>query len=211
MMRGSVGKAIWKFKGYTYNQAIREHKQFMHVWDSLAEADRREFITETLMLIPPALPGTTVMNEQFAEWATGKKRQSYSHETFRKGIWSRGLIALMAVNFYYMPFVNEAFKFLRNKMRSHAFGPSARAVERGGASAVGEILARAMFLVFAAAGTIPADEDDKDRVYEDLYRYLLPLMVNMAIDVAKGEPGKVLRVFSQTPYRILETAGLIED
>ena len=151
------------------------------------------------------------MNEQFAEWATGKKRQSYSHETFRKGIWSRGLISLMAVHFFYMPFVNEAFKLLRNKMRTHAFGPGARAVERGGASAVGEILVRAMYMVFAAAGAIPADEDDKDRVYEDLYRYILPLVVNMGIDVYKGEPWKVLRVFSQTPYRILETVGLIED
>jgi len=211
MMRGSVGKAIWKFKGYTYNQMVREWKQFMHLWDSMTEANAKEAIRETLMLIPPALPGTTVANEKFAEWATGKKRQSYVHETFRKAIWSRGLISIAAVNFYYMPVVSESFKFLRNRLRSHAFGPSARAVERGGASAIGEILARAVFLMFASGAVIPADEDDKDRVYEDLYRYILPLIVNMGIDVYKGEPGKVLRVFSQTPYRILEAAGIIDE
>ena len=96
-------------------------------------------------------------------------------------------------------------------MRAHAFGPGARAIERGGASAIGEILARAMYMVFAASGVIPADEDDKDRVYEDFYRYLLPLMVNMGMDVAKGEPWKALRVYSQTPYRILEFMGIIDE
>ena len=211
MMRGSVGKGLWKFKGYSYNQMIREWKQFMHIWDSMTEADAAERIREILMLIPPALPGSTVTNEKFAEWATGKKRQSYVHETFRKGIWGRGLISLMAVNFYYMPIVNETFKALSNRMRTHAFGPGARAVERGGASAMGEVLARALYMMFAAGGMIPADEDDKDRVYEDFYRYLLPLIVNMGMDVYKGEPWKVLRVFSQTPYRILEFAGVIDE
>ena len=217
MMRGSVGKGIWKFKGYNYQQMIREHKVGMHMWDSMSEADLMEKIKETLMLLPPALPGTTVANEAFAELTIpgikrgGKKRQSYVHEAFRKMIWSRGLMALAAVNFFYMPYITEGFKFLKNRMRSHALGPGARAVERGGTSAIGEVVLRALYLIVATGGLIPADEDDEDRVYEDLRRYLLPMMVNMGIDLWNGEPGKVLRVFSQTPYRILDAVGLIDD
>ena len=211
MMRGSVGKAIWKFKGYTYNQMIREWKQVMHLWDSMTQAELKTALTETFMLIPPALPGSTVANEKFAEWTTGKKRQSYVHETFRKAFWSRGLISLWVVSFFYMPGISEAFKLLKNKMRTHAFGPGARAIERGGASAIGELIFRAMFMAMAAGGAIPADEDDKDRVYEDFYRYLLPLIVNMGMDVAKGEPWKALRVLSQTPYRILDFIGVIDE
>ena len=89
-------------------------------------------------------------------------------------------------------------------MRSHSMGFGFKAMERGGASVTLDAIFRLMYLLFATGGVIRPENEDEENVYQDLYRYFLPMIVNIAMDGFKGDWGKVFRVMSQPPWSLYE-------
>ena len=200
MFRGSIGQLLFKFKPYQWHQGRREAFTFLNWFNSLAGDRKKEAIWDTLsFLLPPIFGEKPIPGIGYK----GKKPRSEPHEKLRRFLWSRVLISVIMTPLINMPIISSVQKFVRNQFRGSAYGVGERAMERGGESVIISSMIQ-IFQTMALMGGFLDDEDEetKENVMRDSFRWFLPFYINLGIEAfIGGRPGSVVRAYSQSAYR----------
>ena len=108
-----------------------------------------------------------------------------------------------------MPIISSVQKFVRNQFRGSAYGVGERAMERGGESVIISSMIQ-IFQTMALMGGFLDDEDEetKENVMRDSFRWFLPFYINLGIEAfIGGRPGSIVRAYSQSAYRVGKWIG----
>ena len=200
MFRGAIGQLLFKFKPYQWHQGRREAFTGLNLWDSLSGLEKSEQLRQIIMLgLPPLFGEKPIPGIGYQ----GRKIISEPHEKMRRLIWSRVLISLVMTPSIYIPGITALQRFVRRSFRGSAYGVGERAMERGGESVIMSSLMNLIGLIAVGVGYTD-DEEEKDEVYENTFRWFLPFYLNLAIETARGKPENALRAYSQSLYRALD-------
>ena len=227
--RGAVGGTTMKFKNYWNMQSRRELQLMLNWAKSMKGLSRGEIRDSFIKLLIPTknVPflgrvigydskdvGSFNINERgpfpYMELPTGKGTNRPT-EMLRQFLYSRVLTSfLTTVVFNHFVTYRNMTRFIGTKLGI----ANIQTLGRGGEST----LASAAFrLLQVGLGTMYLlDDDEEDENATQLYRLLMPIWLNMALDTVKsGKPHNLLRVYGQWGYEALDflgnTSGLWED
>ena len=181
MFRGKIGKTLFKFKPYMWNQMGAEYNIMQSWWYNVANenlniADRMNVIKDTL--INPKGPEQKQMRSLFV---------------------TRGLATAVTTTGTHMIF---GAKFARTIMRRMFGYAGVNVATRGADFQIMKVLMNAFLtgLMFSGAW---GDEDEK--VYQEFRRNFYPIFVNIILDTWRGEdPWRGVRVYSTGLYNMID-------
>jgi len=166
-LRGGGGQSLFKFVPYTWHQMNREWKWIQAWWDGFAEKtpeEKSQMLWDT-MKIPSK---GTVRNAQ--------------EERMSRFLWTRVLSSVLTVGAMSIPFIGITYKFMGQYTRSLY----KRQVGRGLESMTMSLVFRGLQATAIALNLAYYDEEDEDEVYDDLYRYFIPIYFNTMFDLIQG-------------------------
>jgi len=224
-LRGAFGISAGKFFPYTILQGREELTIAINYIDSLSDTGWAEIMKEvtSMFLVPPFLGDrdpTVVGVEMFGkEYIKPRGKRSEAFNAAKKFLWTRVLFSIMLTPTVHIPGISQVAQFIRRQVQGSAYGIGLRATERGGTSVWANGIIKSISAFMAIAGLLGRDydEEDKEEIYTEWYRFFFPMYLNLAIDLANRKPLNTLRAFSQAGYRVgnalkvgIEWAGLYD-
>ena len=185
MFRGIIGRALWKFKPYTWNQMGTEYNIIQAFYDEKLNKHRKE------SNIRGAIMGIIM------------KPKSEAERQMRQLLLNRGIPTLITTTGMK---IIPGMKSLSYIMRKTVGMKGYNAIGRGAEFQILKAgLSTGLSGLMLGLRGMSLTDDEEERVYEDWRRHFLPMIINILWDTFTGkDPWSFARIYSRGFHNSLE-------
>ena len=168
MFRGAIGQTLWKFKPYQWHQMRAEWKYI----DTYRKSKKH------LGAIQRKIEYAKLFNPNYIPKSRVEMRM-------KRFLTTRALWAVAGSAKYTMiPILNAVYRSIYNVIRGltgQGLGPAIR----GGSSVTVQAMLQMLFMIGGIADFY--DEDEEEKIFQENYRFFLPMFMNMFIEGYKKD------------------------
>ena len=174
-----ANRLVFQFKQFPYFQTKNDWILARNWFNSIKGLSAAQQAKEWGKLFIPLPDQVTRIN---------KIDPSDTRAKLRRFFITRGLISVLSVGFFYMPGISEvsgfAKRFVAKKMSRAGLGFGfGNALGRGMTSPpihiAGQLIVLMMYMMHGTSG----DDDEEDRVRQDVFRFFVPFFINLGIEM----------------------------
>ena len=167
MFRGAIGSTIFKFKPYQWHQMRAEWK-YIDSWRKSMRGDAGGKAKSLARMLDPRKPALS-RNEQ----------------RMKNFLMTRALISIMHVGGHGMPLLNGVYQMFLKAFMNITSLPM-NSLVRGGESVLITSIMQNLYYM-GALMDFWEDDEDEDKIYKDEMRLMLPMYLNVVIDMMSGD------------------------